>query len=150
MFADPFSAVMALILLAFVGTLAVFFRIWRELDGLRRSIDDIRKNVQYYAVDAAQQNRDLAGLIRESRNPADQPGTGGDCLGELLEKGLPNLAPEFSAAPLSPHLAAPQVSAASPVSRGLPDLAPRNAEPLNEEEDFLRRFEDVSGKGGLS
>jgi len=96
MFSDPFTAVMALILLAFIGTLAIFFRIWRELDALRAALRDIRESLRFYAVDSAQQNRDLAAIIRELRSMAaaqngeTQP-EGGDCLGELLERGLPNL-----------------------------------------------------------
>lgn len=130
MFSDPFSAVMALVLLAFIGTLAVFFRIWKELDGLRGTLEDIRKSMQYYAVDAAQQNRDLAGLIRETRGGAAQAevGTGDVSLGELLEKGLPNLAE-------------------TPLAKSsLPDIAPNIRSSGDEEADFLRRFERVSGK----
>lgn len=106
MFSDPFTAIMALILLAFIGTLAVFFRIWRELDGVRASLRELRETVQLYAVDAAQQNRDLATLVRDPRGMrAGQGGeaspAGGDCLGDLLERGLPNLtvaAPDHGAA----------------------------------------------------
>ena len=130
MFADPFTAVMALILLAFIGTLAVFFRIGRELESLRRALGDIRESLQYYAVDAAQQNRDLAVLIRELRGQASKrDGTdrqGEDSLGDLLEKGLPHLAAD------------PLVGRAG--RNGKPVLA-ENAE----EEDFLRRFRDVPG-----
>lgn len=120
---------MALILLAFVGNLAIFFRIWRELDGVRRSLDEVRTNQQYYAVDAAQQNRDLAALIRELRNGARQGAdSGGDCLGELLERGISNLSPAPSAGRILPDI----VSGA-----GIPD----------EDEDFLRRFEKERSKG---
>lgn len=96
MFSDPFTAVMALILLAFIGTLAVFLRIWRELDSLRASIRELKDSMQFYAVDASQQNRDLAVALRDLRANAESPAKGETrkdeaCLGELLEKGLPNL-----------------------------------------------------------
>lgn len=128
MFADPFTAVMALILLAFIGTLAVFFRIGRELESLRRALGDIRESLQYYAVDGAQQNRDLAALIRELRGLS--PRQGGTApeenLGDLLEKGLPNL-----------------------VDDPLVGRAGRKAAPVfggkAEEEDFLSRFESGPG-----
>lgn len=101
MFGNPFTAVMALILLAFVGTLAVFLRIWRELESVRRALDEVRESLQFYAVDAAQQNRDLTALARELRDslPRDaaNPGEPKDaCLGELLERGIPNLLDEKS------------------------------------------------------
>lgn len=96
MFSDPFTAIMALILLAFIGTLAVFLRIWRELDSLRASIRELKDGMQFYAVDASQQNRDLAAALRELRANGELPAkaenrAGEACLGELLEKGLPNL-----------------------------------------------------------
>lgn len=142
MFADPFSAVMALILLAFVGTLAVFFRIWRELDGVRRSLNDIRESLQYYSVDAAQQNRELATLVRELRGLTGQQ-EGSDCLGELLEKGLPNLVD-------TPFQNAQNVQKGLKGS-ALPDISAPAAGPAfgghEEEDDFLRRFEAGSGKG---
>ena len=127
---------MALILLAFVGTIAIFFRIWRELDALRRMLGDIRDSLQYYAVDSAQQNRDLANLVSElrgltaaqgapSRGPADEN------LGTLLEKGLPNL------------MENPSIAASRPVHETgySPDFNDRD------EDDFLRRFETGPGKG---
>ena len=96
MFSDPFSAIMALILLAFVGTLAIFFRIWRELDAVRRSLADIRESLQYNAMDIAQQNRELMHISAELRRLASPEGAVGnasvcDNLGTLLERGLPNL-----------------------------------------------------------
>jgi hypothetical protein len=96
MFSDPFTAVMALIILAFIGTLAVFLRIWRELDSLRASIRELKDSMQFYAVDASQQNRDLAAALLDLRANADasakpENGAGETCLGDLLEKGLPNL-----------------------------------------------------------
>ena len=99
MFSDPFTAVMALILLAFAGTLAVFLRIWRELDHLHKAVRDIKDHLQFYAVDSAQQNRDLANIVRELRSTAatknnSAPDSASECLGELLEKGLPNLIEE--------------------------------------------------------
>ena len=97
MFSDPFTAVMALILLAFIGTLAVFLRIWRELDSLRAILADIRDSLQLYAVDAAQQNRELASIVRDLRvvTGTHQASTQADtCLGELLERGIPNLPQE--------------------------------------------------------
>ena len=95
MFENPFTAVMALIILAFVGTLAVFFRISRELVALRRALGDIRESLQYYIVDAAQQNRDLESLVRELRILSAKRDAASkeheDNLVDLLEKGLPNL-----------------------------------------------------------
>ena len=128
---------MALILLAFIGTLAIFFRIWRELDGVRRSIGEIRESLQYYAVEAGQQNRDLANLVRELRSltgtaEREAPGSGDDSLGELLEKGLPNLMDASASA------------GGNCINRPLPPLHDR------EEEDFLRRFETGPGKGASS
>lgn len=96
MFSDPITAVMALILLAFAGTLAVFLRIWRELDLLHKAVREIKDHLQFYAVDSAQQNRDLANIVRELRGVmaknSAEPDPAAECLGELLEKGLPNLA----------------------------------------------------------
>lgn len=95
MFSDPFTAVMALILLAFIGTLAVFLRIWRELDHVRTILRDIRESLQFYAVDIAQQNRDLARIVRELRGMSagrDERDPANECLSELLERGLPNIA----------------------------------------------------------
>lgn len=135
---------MALILLAFVGTLAVFFRIWRELDGVRRSLNDIRESLQYYSVDAAQQNRELAGLVRELRGlvgPQEQQESNN--LGELLDRGLPNLVAASS-----------QKDQKGLKGSALPDLsAPAAGQVFGghaEEEDFLRRFEAGSGKGSSS
>ncbi len=124
---------MALILLAFIGTLAVFFRLWRELDGLRRSLGDIREMLQYVSVDASQQNRELANLARDLRaltNPQDAANgaAANDSLGELLEKGLPNLVG-----------GAQTTEQAARYSMG-----PRDA--AREEEDFLRRFEPLPSK----
>lgn len=144
MFSDPFSAVMALILLAFVGTLAVFFRIWRELDGVRRSLNDIRESLQYYSVDAAQQNRELASLVRELRGLAGaQEQQESDNLGDLLDRGLPNLVDASSQkdqkglkGSLLPDLSAPAAVAAFGGHA--------------EEDDFLRRFEAGAGKGHSS
>jgi hypothetical protein len=87
---------MALILLAFVGTLTIFFRIWRELDAVRRALGDIRESLQYNAMDIAQQNRELMHLSAELRRLAATDGGVGsapasDNLGTLLERGLPNL-----------------------------------------------------------
>lgn len=131
MFSDPFSAVMALVILAFAGTLAVFFRIWRELDAVRRSLAEVRESLQYLAVDAAQQNRDLVGMIRDLRSGERAADPAGDCLGELLEKGIPNL-----------------MDAPKPGStlKSVPPLSLGDAE----ENDFLRRFEPVPGKGATS
>lgn len=131
---------MALILLAFVGTLAMFFRIWRELDGLRRALDDVRKNVQYYAVDAAQQNRDLAALIRERGGDRQDAYKGGDCLGELLERGIPNLSTASS--PSAPLSSAPSGGSS------LPDIA--SGTGMLDDEDFFRRFEKRPDKGHAS
>lgn len=123
---------MALILLAFIGTIAIFFRIWRELDAIRRSLGDIRESLQYYAVDSAQQNRDLASLVKELRGLASSQGApahdpANDCLGTLLEKGLPNLVDAPSA--------------------GMAHESGYSARfDAGEEDDFLRRFEPVSGK----
>ncbi|SBV95129.1 hypothetical protein KL86DPRO_10817 [uncultured delta proteobacterium] len=158
MFADPFSAVMALILLAFIGTLAIFFRIWRELDALRRTLGDIRESLQYYAVDVAQQNRELANLAGElrgvtasraasreasqdaqstvTRDPAD------DCLGALLEKGLPNLVDN------------PSLGGGKPAYDFAPGSRTAFAEKAafidKDEEDFLRRFGTGPEKGPAS
>lgn len=87
---------MALILLAFIGTLAVFLRVWRELEALRASVRELKDSLQFYAVDAAQQNRDMAAAFREGRGSEDAPGKKSarpeeDCLSHLLEYGLPNL-----------------------------------------------------------
>ena len=134
MFSDPFSAVMALILLAFIGTIAIFFRIWRELDALRRMLGDIRESLQYYAVDSAQQNRDLASLVKELRGLApqqDAPAREPADLGTLLEKGLPSLMENSSIAVSRP-------THESGYSRNFSD---------GDEEDFLRRFETGPGKG---
>lgn len=128
MFSDPFSAVMALVILAFVGTLAVFFRIWRELDAVRRSLAEVREALQYLAVDAAQQNRDLAGMIRDLRSGERAPDPADDCLGKLLERGIPNL------------MDAPKSESAL---KSVPPLSLGDAE----ENDFLRRLEPVPGKG---
>ncbi|MCC8194674.1 MAG: hypothetical protein LIP28_08530 [Deltaproteobacteria bacterium] len=123
---------MALILLAFAGTLAIFFRIWRELDAIRRSLGDLRESLQYYAVDAAQQNRDLANLVEDLRDRAAPEGPAtpapvADNLGALLEKGLPNL---MEAASFEEEAVA----------------GPAHSESLRfgaeeEEKDFLRRLE---------
>lgn len=131
MFADPFSAVMALILLAFIGTLAVFFRIWRELDALRRALGTIQESLQYHIEDMDQQNQELVALINEWRGvrtadhgPAREAAT--ENLGALLEKGLPNLVgnPTFGGVSIydSDHPSAP-----SPADK--------------DEDDFLRRLE---------
>ncbi|CAK7035617.1 MAG: hypothetical protein DELT_00550 [Desulfovibrio sp.] len=105
MFSDPFTAIMALVLLAFIGTLAVFLRIWRELDSLRASIRELKDNTQFYAVDLAQQNRDLAVAIRDLRAASDtgqapQERADEACLGDLLEKGLPNLVGNTAPVPM--------------------------------------------------
>ena len=94
MFSNPFTAVMALILLAFIGTLVIFFCVWRELDALRRTVQDMRSSMQFVALDMEQHTRDLAAILRELRQL-----TGGDAadLGALLEKGLPNLEQRFAA-----------------------------------------------------
>lgn len=137
---------MALILLAFVGTLAIFFRIWRELDSVRRALDDVRKSLQYYAVDAAQQNRDLAVLIREQRSgDRQETDAGDDCLGELLERGIPNL----SASP-SDDFSPADPDPASSGGSSLPDIASGTGMLDDEEEDFFRRFEKGPGKGFAS
>ena len=95
MFENPFTAVMALIILAFVGTLAVFFRISRELTALRRALGDVRESLQYYIVDAAQQNRDLESLVRELRSLSAKQDAASkeheENLTDLLERGIPNL-----------------------------------------------------------
>lgn len=139
MFADPFSAVMALILLAFVGTLAIFFRIWRELDALRRALGEVRESLQYSVAEVDQQNHELANLAGEIRRlTASQPAAArepaADNLGTLLEKGLPNLVgntvfggkaaygPEHSSAP---------------------------AFPDREEEDFFRRLKSGPEEGAI-
>lgn len=131
MFSDPFSAVMAVVILAFVGILAVFFRIWRELDSVRRSLTEVRESLQYLAVDAAQQNRDLAGMIRDLRSGECAAAPADDCLGELLEKGIPNL------------MGTPKLE---PALKSVPPLSLGDAE----ENDFLRRFEPAPGKGATS
>lgn len=135
---------MALILLAFVGTLAVFFRLWRELDGVRRSLNDIRESLQYYSVDATQQNRELVSLIRELRGLAGaQEHQGTSDLGELLDRGLPNLVGASS-----------QAAQKGLKGSTLPDLSAPAAPPAfggrEEEDDFLRRFEAGAGKGSSS
>lgn len=112
MFSDPFTAVMALILLAFIGTLAVFLRIWRELDQLHRAVRDIKEHMRFSAADIEQQNRDIANIARELRSLAPAGGggerdTAGECLGELLEKGLPNLAPGNAPNAYAPDETAP-------------------------------------------
>lgn len=95
MFFDQFTAVMALIILAFIGTLAVFFRIWRELEALREHMADIRESFRLYAVDMAQQNRDLASAVRDLRAMAGRRDADDEALGGLLERGLPDLARRF-------------------------------------------------------
>ena len=136
MFSDPFSAIMALILLAFIGTLAIFFRIWRELDAVRRSLGDIRETLQYYLIDVARQNRDLAGSVAELRlsgaEGATKPASAEENIGTLLEKGLPNLMPSSS---LDDEVVAPPVPSVT-LTFGSAD----------EEDEFLRRFETGHGK----
>lgn len=147
MFSDPFTAVMALILLAFIGTLAIFFRIWRELDALRAALRDIRESLRFYAVDSAQQNRDLAAIIRELRSMTAAQGgeaqrEGDDCLGELLERGLPNLAlleenvkPEsLSVKPASSHHALAPGSGKLSLGYGGP------ASGRSDDDDLIRRL----------
>ena len=91
MFSNPFTAVMALILLAFIGTLVIFFCIWREIDALRRNMQDMRSNMQFAILDMEQQSRDHAVILRELRQL-----TGNDAdLGEMLEKGIGNLEERF-------------------------------------------------------
>ncbi len=128
---------MALILLAFIGTLAIFFRIWRELDGLRRALDEIRDHAHYAMADADQQHRELVNLVCASQGvtapqPAPARDPAGDNLGTLLEKGLPNLVgnPAFGGMPSRDfrHLSAP-------------------AAADREEEDFLRRLQTGPGDG---
>ena len=92
MFSNPFTAVMALILLAFVGTLIIFFCIWRELDALRRTVQDMRSSMQFVALDMEQHTRDLAAILRELRQLTDN---GNVDLGVMLENGLPNLEGKF-------------------------------------------------------
>ncbi|GHV53167.1 hypothetical protein FACS1894206_03310 [Deltaproteobacteria bacterium] len=94
MFSDPFTAVMALILLGFAGTLAAFLWIGREMDLLRKSLRDVQSAIQLYAVDSAQRNQDLASLIHELRGGSlqnENTDAAGSSLGDLLERGLPNL-----------------------------------------------------------
>lgn len=104
MFSDPFTAVMALILLAFIGTLAVFLRIWRELDSLRTSIRELKDTIQFDALDVSRQNCELADALRELRTGVStsaraEDGARETCLGELLERGLPNLTGGAEGAP---------------------------------------------------
>lgn len=104
MFSDPFTAVMALILLAFIGTLAVFLRIWRELDSLRASLRELKDTIQFDAIDVSRQHYEIAAALRELRAGAGTPAKAEDgahetCLGELLEKGLPKLIDDAEEAP---------------------------------------------------
>lgn len=127
MFSDPFSAVMALVILSFVGLLAVFLRIWRELDAVRRSLAEARETLQYLAVDIAQQNRDLIVMIRGLRSGEQGAAPGNDSLGELLEKGIPNLVGSGKS---------------DPAVRNVPPLALGNAK----EDEFFRRLETSPDK----
>ncbi len=92
MFSDPFTAVMVLVVLNFAGVLALFLFILRSLEATQRAIHDARANVQLRMADMEQQVNDMAAALRELaaaprtagvKDPAD--------LGEILEKGLPNL-----------------------------------------------------------
>ena len=95
MFSDPFTAVMALILLAFVGTLAVFLRLWSELGVLRNSLKDVRDTMRLCSLDLERQNQDIAAILRELRGLAGEKNgtlhTVDSSLSDLLERGLPNL-----------------------------------------------------------
>ena len=131
---------MALILLSFVGTLAIFFRIWRELDAVRRALGEIRESLQYNAMDIAQQNRELTQLAGELRRFAGTDGAAGhdpanENLGTLLDKGLPNLM--HSRAPL-------EGMPSAPASRLTLTLGAED-----EEDDLLRRLETGPRKTAL-
>lgn len=149
---------MALILLAFIGTLAIFFRIWRELDAMRRALGDIRESLQYYAVDVAQQNRELANLVGELRGLTESKaesrgasqGTRGtvtrdpadESLGALLDKGLPNLVdnPVLGGGKPAYDFDRPSGTA----------FAGKTAFADKDEEDFLRRFGTGPERGPAS
>lgn len=133
MFSDPFTAVMALIILAFIGTLAVFFRIWRECDSLRASIRELKDTMRLYAVEASQQNQDLAAALRELRagviaSPKPEECPDEACLGALLEKGLPNI--------MGGSARFPEPRADTPASAA-----------HREDEDLIRRLGDGLDKG---
>lgn len=96
MFSDPFTSLMAVVLLAFTGLLGVFFYLWRELDSMRAALYEIQDALHLYSAEAEQQSRDIAALLREVRghggNAASDVAPAPDKeTGELLELGLPKL-----------------------------------------------------------
>ncbi len=95
MFADPFTAIMALVVLSFAGTLVLFVFLLRSLDALRRSVHETRGNLQMRLSDTEHQLNDLVAAVRKLASakggaPAPERGSSAD-LGEMLEKGLCNL-----------------------------------------------------------
>jgi hypothetical protein len=135
MFSDPFTAVMALILLAFAGTLAVFLRIWRELEAIKLTLRGLRENLHLHILDAEGQNRDITAILQELRRlsgeKADSPAAADACLGELLERGLPSL--QAQASPTALFGGFPREKAG-----GLPP---------GDDEDLLRRLGNGLGTG---
>ncbi len=95
MFADPFTAIMALVVLNFAGMLVLFLFILRSLDAVQRAVHEARGSLQLRIADTEHQLNDLAAAIRElsgsKENSSAIPAETQADLGAMLEQGVPKL-----------------------------------------------------------
>jgi hypothetical protein len=88
MFADPFAAVMVLVILSFTGMLLMFVFGLRTFDVLQKTLNELKAQLSVDAADLDQRLREIEDALRkiESSRPAETD----DDLGRLLEKAAAN------------------------------------------------------------
>ena len=78
MFSDSFSAIMALVVMNFAGTLIMFLFMLRSLEATQKSISDLKANMQMRLVDIEQRMAELSFVMQNmashTANSAASPG----------------------------------------------------------------------------